>query len=93
MIKRTILMALRITLAGILIILGIVGLVAPIMPGWILLVPGLALLSREFVSIFRESNIRILRESACWLSERMNRGIFRRLSEKLKRRGDNKEQG
>lgn len=93
MVRRTILMVIRVALGCLLIVLGIIGLVAPIMPGWILFIPGLVLLSREFISVFRESKIRILRESACWISERMNRGIFRRLSEKLKRRGDNKEQG
>jgi hypothetical protein len=93
MVRRTILMVIRVALGCLLIVLGIIGLVAPIMPGWILLIPGLVLLSREFISVFRESKIRILRESACWISERLNQGIFRRLSEKLKRRGDNKEQG
>ena len=92
MVKQTILQVIRVTFGCILIVLGIIGLVAPIMPGWILLIPGLILLSREFISVFRESKIRILRESACWLSERLNRGRFRRLVEKLKHREKNKEQ-
>jgi hypothetical protein len=34
---------------GLLVLIGIVGLVLPIMPGWILIIPGLALLATEYV--------------------------------------------
>ena len=32
----------------VLIVLGLLGLVLPIIPGWVFLIPGLILLSREF---------------------------------------------
>ncbi|MCX5867840.1 MAG: hypothetical protein NT009_10275 [Proteobacteria bacterium] len=59
MVKRTILMIARITLAGILIILGVVGLIAPIMPGWIFIVPGVGLLYREIAFVSRAIKRRI----------------------------------
>ena len=31
-----------------LLVTGIVGLILPIMPGWVMVIPGLALLAREF---------------------------------------------
>jgi uncharacterized membrane protein YbaN (DUF454 family) len=32
-----------------LITLGVVGLILPVMPGWVFLIPGLAILSRRYV--------------------------------------------
>lgn len=40
--------ALQVTSGFLLVGIGVVGIVLPIMPGWIFLVPGLALLSRHF---------------------------------------------
>lgn len=39
----------RITAGGVLLALGLVGLVLPVMPGWLLIIPGLSLLAGEFV--------------------------------------------
>ena len=44
MLKR----GLRVTGGMVLIVLGLLGLVLPIIPGWVFLIPGLILLSREF---------------------------------------------
>ncbi len=38
----------RITAGGVLVIVGLVGLVMPVMPGWLFLIPGLTLWSTEF---------------------------------------------
>lgn len=43
-----IIVPLRITAGFLLVALGVIGLVMPIMPGLIFLIPGLALLSRHF---------------------------------------------
>jgi uncharacterized membrane protein YbaN (DUF454 family) len=36
-----------------LVILGLVGLIMPIMPGWIFLIPGLLILAERFPSVHR----------------------------------------
>jgi uncharacterized membrane protein YbaN (DUF454 family) len=36
-----------------LVILGIIGLILPIMPGWVFLIPGLVILSERFHSVRR----------------------------------------
>jgi len=41
-------MVLQVTSGFLLVGIGLVGVVMPIMPGWIFLVPGLALLSRHY---------------------------------------------
>ena len=46
--RRLFLKLFRTILGGILIIVGIVGIVLPVMPGVLFLIPGLFLLSREF---------------------------------------------
>ena len=38
----------RIAAGGILVLAGLIGLALPILPGWIWLIPGLAILAREF---------------------------------------------
>jgi hypothetical protein len=86
MIKRTILMVLRIMLALILIAVGLFGLIFPIMPGWIFLIPGLVLLSREFFSVCRESRIPIIRETACRLSDKINKSKIKRYLDLLRKK-------
>lgn len=44
---------LRIVWGAILVLIGLVGLIVPIMPGWIFLIPGLILLSERFPRIKR----------------------------------------
>ena len=44
---------LRISLGIGLIVLGIVGLIMPIMPGWVFLVPGLVILAEYFPGLRR----------------------------------------
>jgi uncharacterized membrane protein YbaN (DUF454 family) len=39
---------LRVTLGILLVLLGIAGLVLPIMPGWVFLIPGLIILGEHF---------------------------------------------
>jgi hypothetical protein len=46
--KATLKRWIRIGGGGLLTLTGLAGLALPIMPGWILLIPGLILLSREF---------------------------------------------
>lgn len=42
------------TIGGFLLVLvGVTGLILPIMPGWIFLIPGLAILSERFPSLKR----------------------------------------
>ena len=38
----------RIAAGGILVLAGLIGLALPILPGWVWLIPGLAILAREF---------------------------------------------
>ncbi|MDH4309714.1 MAG: PGPGW domain-containing protein [Acidimicrobiia bacterium] len=38
----------RIVLGAVLCLIGLVGLFVPVMPGWLFILPGLALLSRDF---------------------------------------------
>ncbi|CAN5798465.1 hypothetical protein BH23ACT5_BH23ACT5_24490 [soil metagenome] len=38
----------RITAGGVLVVVGLVGLVMPVMPGWLFIIPGLTLWSSEF---------------------------------------------
>jgi uncharacterized membrane protein YbaN (DUF454 family) len=38
----------RLVVGGILVALGILGLILPVMPGWIFLIPGLIILSTKF---------------------------------------------
>lgn len=40
---------LRTSTGGFLVVMGLIGLFVPVMPGWLLIIPGLALLAREFV--------------------------------------------
>jgi uncharacterized membrane protein YbaN (DUF454 family) len=40
--------SLRVILGAVLTALGVLGLILPVMPGWIFLIPGLALLSVHF---------------------------------------------
>ena len=86
MIKRTILLVLRILLGCLLIVLGIIGLVTPIMPGWIFLIPGLALVFRPLFSVCRESKIPILRETACRLSDKINKSKIKRYLDSLRKK-------
>ncbi len=44
---------LRIVVGTGLVILGIIGLILPIMPGWVFLIPGLVILSERFHSVRR----------------------------------------
>jgi uncharacterized membrane protein YbaN (DUF454 family) len=44
---------LRILIGAGLVILGIIGLILPIMPGWVFLIPGLVILSERFHSVRR----------------------------------------
>jgi len=37
----------------VLVIVGIIGLILPVMPGWIFLIPGLVLLSDQFPAVRR----------------------------------------
>lgn len=41
--------AVRIGVGTLLVLIGIVGIFMPILPGWLLIIPGLALLGREFI--------------------------------------------
>lgn len=43
----------RLAAGGGLVIVGIVGLVLPIMPGWVFLIPGLVILSEYFPPVRR----------------------------------------
>lgn len=43
----------RTALGVVLVIVGIIGLILPIMPGWIFLIPGLVILSDHFPGIKR----------------------------------------
>ncbi len=36
-----------------LVFIGVIGLILPVMPGWIFLIPGLAMLSERFPSVRR----------------------------------------
>ena len=38
----------RATLGVVLLIIGIIGLFMPVLPGWLLIIPGLAVLARDF---------------------------------------------
>ena len=93
MIKRTILLVLRILLGCLLIVLGIIGLVTPIMPGWIFLIPGLALVFRPLFSVCRESKIPILRETACRLSDKVNKSRIGRYLELLRKKSKREAEG
>ncbi|MDD5224181.1 MAG: hypothetical protein PHE84_09335 [bacterium] len=84
MIKQTILLVLRIILGCILIVLGIAGLILPIMPGWIFLIPGLVLVLQPLVSVCRESKIPIIRETACRLSDKINKSRIKQYLESRK---------
>ena len=44
---------LRITAGILLIIVGIIGLILPVMPGWVFIIPGLAMLGEYFPPIRR----------------------------------------
>ena len=46
---KTLMRLSRIVVGTLLLGLGLVGLALPIMPGWLLIIPGLSLLSTEFV--------------------------------------------
>ncbi len=39
----------RTVVGSLLLVLGVVGLFMPVMPGWLLIIPGLALLAKDFV--------------------------------------------
>jgi hypothetical protein len=86
MIKRTILLVLQVLLGCVLIVLGIAGLVVPIMPGWILLIPGLVLVFRPLFSVCRESKISIIRETACRLSDKINKSKIKRYLDLLRKK-------
>jgi len=86
MIKQTILSVIRLVLGCLLIVLGIVGLVVPIMPGWIFLIPGLVLVFRPLFSVCRESKIPILRETACRLSDKINKSKIKRYLDLLRKK-------
>jgi len=52
MVKQTILLVIRVTFGCILIVLGIIGLVVPMLPGWIFLIPGVGLLYLEIAFVY-----------------------------------------
>jgi len=45
--------ALRLGIGVFLVVIGIIGLILPIMPGWIFLIPGLIILGERFPAIHR----------------------------------------
>jgi uncharacterized membrane protein YbaN (DUF454 family) len=51
-----------------LVILGIIGLILPIMPGWVFLVPGLMILAEEFPWLDK-----FLNRWLAWAKEKMSR--------------------
>jgi len=51
-----------------LVILGIIGLILPIMPGWVFLVPGLMILAEDFPWLDR-----FLKRWLAWAKEKMAR--------------------
>ncbi|MFO0508726.1 MAG: PGPGW domain-containing protein [bacterium] len=50
-----------------LVLLGIVGLILPVMPGWVFLVPGLAVLSQEFPWLDR-----FLKKRLSWIKQKLD---------------------
>jgi len=51
--RHPVLHALRVALGLVLVLVGILGLILPIMPGWVFLIPGLVILADYFPPIRR----------------------------------------
>ena len=73
-------------MGSILIVLGIAGLVVPILPGWIFLIPGLVLVLQPLFSVCRESKIPIIRETACRFSDKINKSRVKKYLESRKKK-------
>jgi uncharacterized membrane protein YbaN (DUF454 family) len=70
-VRESVLKGLRVAGGATLVLIGLAGLVLPIMPGWLFVIPGLVLLSADVPAIRRR--LRYLERRYPWLRQMMDK--------------------